>query len=148
MLGFALTICTASYAQTADSTDQSFLGFDLNKQRKLTVLPSIYFKPETNWAFGVSALMYRRFNQKDTISPLSLAGLSFSYTLNDQVLFSMPFKIFLKERILSYCTFVEYEMGVHKYQCVRKLQYRNYPENTFFVALIQKKVSTMLENLL
>ena len=97
LLGSALTICTASFAQTADSTNLSFLGFDLNKQRKLTVLPSIYFKPETNWAFGVSALVYRRFNQKDTISPLSLAGLSFSYTLNDQVLFSMPFKIFLKE---------------------------------------------------
>lgn len=84
-------------AQSADSTLQKFLGFDLNKQRKLTILPTVYFKPETNWAFGVSALTYRRFSKTDTISPLSLAGLSFVYTLNDQVLFSLPFKIFLNE---------------------------------------------------
>ena len=94
-----------------DSTMNKFMGFDLDKQRKLTILPTVYFKPETNWAFGVSALMYRRFNQKDTISPLSLAGLSFVYTLNRQILFSMPFKIFLKEdnyRINGEISFYEY----------------------------------------
>lgn len=97
LLVFFTCITVIGFSQLADSSRQSFLGFDLDKQRKLTVLPTVYFKPETNWAFGVSALMYRRFNQKDTISPLSLAGLSFAYTLNDQVLFSMPFKIFLKQ---------------------------------------------------
>ncbi|MFQ3326680.1 MAG: hypothetical protein ACI8YC_001319, partial [Salibacteraceae bacterium] len=37
LLGFVLAICTAIFAQTTDSTEQYFLGFDLNKQRKLTV---------------------------------------------------------------------------------------------------------------
>lgn len=73
------------------------MGFDLNKERKLTILPTVYYKPETNWAFGISALMYRRISKKDTISPLSLAGLSFLFTLNQQVLFSMPFRLFMKE---------------------------------------------------
>lgn len=97
LLVLAIGVSTSGASQSMDSTYQSFMGFDLNKQRKLTILPAVYFKPETNWAFGVTALMYRRFNQKDTISPMSLAGLSFIYTLNDQVLFSMPFKIFLKQ---------------------------------------------------
>ncbi len=97
LLCSALAFGITGSAQKRDTAQQQFMGFDLQKERKLTILPTVYYKPETNWAFGVSALMYRRLNKSDSISPLSLAGLSFAYTLNNQTLFSMPFRIFFKE---------------------------------------------------
>lgn len=69
---------------------------DLEKERKIVVLPSIYYTPETNWAFGVGGIGFFRFNNKDTLSPLSTVSLSAAYTLNDQILFQVPFRLYFR----------------------------------------------------
>ncbi|UTW61090.1 hypothetical protein KFE98_13825 [bacterium SCSIO 12741] len=70
--------------------------FKLNKPRKWILLPSVYYTPETRWAFGAIGLGFFRFSKEDTLSPISNVGLSLAYTLNDQILFSLPFNLFLK----------------------------------------------------
>jgi len=81
---------------------------DLEKERKFVVLPSVYYTPETSWAFGVVALGFFRFNSKDTISPVSNAGASFSYTLNDQILFQAPFNLYFKHDTMRILGDIDY----------------------------------------
>ncbi|MGB0402652.1 MAG: BamA/TamA family outer membrane protein [Salibacteraceae bacterium] len=97
--------------QSGLDTTQSKGLFDLTKDRKFVVLPSIYYTPETRWAFGAVALGFFRFDKTDTISPISSAGMSFAYTLNDQILFQLPFNLYLskdKYRILGDIDYFRY----------------------------------------
>ncbi len=58
--------------------------------------PIAYFTPETDWAFGaVGVYAFRLKGMKDDSRPsqISLAG---AYTLNNQILFYVPFQIFWK----------------------------------------------------
>ncbi|MBD79490.1 MAG: hypothetical protein CL840_11285 [Crocinitomicaceae bacterium] len=84
---------------------------DLEKERKFVVLPSIYYTPETRWAFGAVAIGFFRFNNEDTISPMSNASMSFAYTMNDQILFQAPFNLYFKKdkfRILGEVAYYNY----------------------------------------
>lgn len=97
--------------QSGKDTTQPVGLFDLSKDRKFVILPSIYYTPETRWAFGAVALGFFRFEKEDTISPISSAGMSFAYTLNDQILFQLPFNLYLKKdkyRILGDVDYFRY----------------------------------------
>jgi hypothetical protein len=68
------------------------------KRYKLTALPIIFYTPETRLGFGASGLFV--FNlKKDSIgAQRSSMSLGFAYTLNKQILFTLPYNIFLKNR--------------------------------------------------
>lgn len=55
------------------------------------ILPSGYYQPETNWAFGLSGVYY--FKSKDLSRISSVAG-SAHYTLNNQFIFNATPKIY------------------------------------------------------
>lgn len=70
----------------------------LDRKYRIVVLPSIYYTPETNLAGGLSAIGVFKTNKKDSVnaktSRIIAAGI---YTLNDQIIFSVPYDVFLKE---------------------------------------------------
>jgi hypothetical protein len=92
--GLILLLSAILFAGSLCAQDKAnFL--DLDRPRKFFIVPAVYYKPETNWSFGFVSAKFFRFSKKDTISPLSRVALGFAYTLNDQILSSVPFQLFI-----------------------------------------------------
>lgn len=106
----SLTAATA-FAQDSTKSPENPI-YSIYKKRKFVLLPSIYYTPETNWSFGAVAIGFFRFNKTDTISPISNVRVQFAYTLNEQIIFRIPFSFYLKE---------------NKYQILGNLSYYDYP---------------------
>jgi outer membrane protein assembly factor BamA len=104
-LSISLLMVFCAYAQRTKKL------IDFEKERKFVALPSIYYTPETNWAFGAAAIGFFRFQKNDTLSPISNASVSMAYTLNDQILFQLPFNLYFKSdsfRLLGELDFYRY----------------------------------------
>lgn len=86
---------------------------DFEKPRRFFIVPSLYYKPETNWAFGFVSAGFFRTTKKDTASHLSRIGLGFAYTLKDQILVSSPFQIFIDSN--KYLVFGEFSFYRYPY---------------------------------
>lgn len=63
-----------------------------------SVLPFLFFLPETDFGFGVGGIMSFRFPGEDTTTAASQMQLGASYTLNDQWLFYLPWRLFWQEQ--------------------------------------------------
>lgn len=85
----------SAYAQNEGKT--TWVQKLQKKDRSWFVTPLVYYTPETRWAFGAAAVGFFKLNKSDSLSPISTAGLSFAYTSNDQILFSIPFRLYFKE---------------------------------------------------
>ncbi|WP_221409578.1 BamA/TamA family outer membrane protein [Marinoscillum furvescens] len=79
-----ITCCTL-FAQ--DSTQ--------NKDKGIIVLPAVFFSPETSLGFGGAGLFYFRTSKDSTAAPSNIQSI-FIYTLENQILFTNPYGIFLK----------------------------------------------------
>jgi outer membrane protein assembly factor BamA len=86
ILIFIISLGTGNIAlaQKADST----------KKIKLLPLPSVFFTPETSWAFGVTVLGF--YTPKDTFTRKSNAQVFFDVTLMGQASFQSDFNIVTK----------------------------------------------------
>lgn len=69
---------------------------DERKKKGLTVLPAVFFSPETSLGFGGAALFYFRNKKHPELRPSSMNGI-FIYTLESQILFTNRYNVFLKD---------------------------------------------------
>ncbi len=90
--GFLLLLCLSGKAQS-----------DSSRRPVYSVLPFAFFLPETDWGFGIGGIMSFRFKGEDTASSVSQVQLGASYTLRNQWLFYLPWRLFwASEKNLSY----------------------------------------------
>ncbi len=88
--------------------------------RKNTLIgyPAGFYLPETRWGIGAAASYNFFVSKKDSISPPGQVQIGFAYTQNRQLLFSLPFQVFWKQRLhsvsgeLSYNDYSFYYYGV------------------------------------
>jgi hypothetical protein len=81
------------------------------KRRFIFAVPVIYYTPETRFAFGASGLAYFNFKNDSLNAPRSVVSLGFVYTQNDQVIFQLPFTLFIRNRAYQ----LYGELGYNKY---------------------------------
>jgi len=78
---------------------------------KNTILPFLFYLPETGLAFGVTGITTFRLKGESTESRPSQIIYSAAYTLKNQVLFYIPYEIYKKENKIRY----KGELGFYKY---------------------------------
>lgn len=78
---------------------------------KKTILPIVYYLPETSLAFGASGMATFRFNGEPQSSKTSSIILGASYTLKNQILFFLPYEIYKNNEKIRY----KGELGFYKY---------------------------------
>ena len=100
---FCLTCTQLEAGITQDSTK--------NDRNSLKGFPIVYFTPETDWAFGLIGIYaFRLKSEADDTRPSQLSIAS-AYTLNNQILFYMPFQIFSQQAKWN----IYGELGYFKY---------------------------------
>ncbi|WP_421868869.1 BamA/TamA family outer membrane protein [Marinoscillum sp.] len=67
-----------------------------DKTSGIIVLPAIFFSPETSLGFGVAGMRYFRTSSDSLARPSNVQAV-FIYTLENQVLATMPFNVFLNK---------------------------------------------------
>ena len=95
-----LSISNKAQGQLLDSAG-------LNK----TVLPIVFYSPETSLGFGGSGLGTFRLNGEPSESKTSSIILGFSYTLKNQILFFLPYEIYKRNEDIR----IKGELGFYKY---------------------------------
>ncbi len=85
-----------SFGLSAQGFFKNLMNPDSVKSRKFFAVPSIYFTPETSWAFGAAGFTYFKLSN-DSITRPSSVRFSAAYTLNKQIIAYLPFQLFLKE---------------------------------------------------
>jgi len=76
---------------------QKKLDRELKKSQRKTsfqILPIVYYTPETDLAFGATAIYMFKMHQKDSLLPFSQIQPSFIYTLNKQVLGTVHYQLY------------------------------------------------------
>jgi len=81
------------------------------KRRSFFALPVIFYTPETRFGFGASGFTFFNFKSDTLFAPKSTVSLGFAFTQNKQMLFTMPYNLFIKNR--SYQLYGE--LGYNKY---------------------------------
>ncbi|MAN04824.1 MAG: hypothetical protein CMI35_17220 [Owenweeksia sp.] len=105
LLLFLLPLRALAQADTseADSIDPYKLNY--------SILPLVYYLPETSVGFGVGGIVTFRFRTEEPDSRPSQFQLGASYTLMDQFLLYFPYRLFWnKSKYLTYG-----ELGYYKY---------------------------------
>ena len=102
---FLLLLFTFSFFFVKSQKDTSKTKF------KAFPLPIVYFTPETDWGFGVVSLFSFRFKNESKQSRVSQFQFGTAYTLRNQLLFYLPFQLYLKNE--HYYAFGE--LGYYKY---------------------------------
>jgi outer membrane protein assembly factor BamA len=69
------------------------------KRYTLIPVPILFYTPETRLGFGASVLSTFNFKSDSIGAPRSNVSLGFAYTQNKQILSSLPFNLFIKNRI-------------------------------------------------
>ena len=97
LLLFLLPLRALAQADTseADSIDPYKLNY--------SILPLVYYLPETSVGFGVGGIVTFRFRTEEPDSRPSQFQLGASYTLMDQFLLYFPYRLFWnKSKYLTY----------------------------------------------
>jgi len=110
----------------AQGNIQKWLNPDSVKARKVFGVPTIYFTPETNWAFGAAGFAYFKLD-KDSLTRPSSVRFGAAYTLNKQVLAFLPYQLFLKRN--KY--WLNGELAFYRYPYFFRGVGNDYPEGTF-----------------
>ena len=86
---------------TLTAEEEILLRKKLDKELKrsernlhVSVLPTIYYTPETRFAFGAVGILNFRFNKSDTLLPVSRISPTFVYTLNEQMITQVGFDLY------------------------------------------------------
>ena len=113
MKAFKITTCfillllfsVPAYAQP-DSTKTK-------KRVKVYGVPLLFYTPETRFGFGASGICLFNFKKDSLRSARSSVNLGFTYTQNRQVLFFLPYNLFLNNR--SYHVYGEFAYNRYFY---------------------------------
>ena len=81
------------------------------KKNSLVGLPIVFLTPETSWGFGGAGVYTFRLDTSGVFNRPSQIQLGLAYTLNDQILFYLPFQLFLKDRKYNFYG----EFGYYRY---------------------------------
>ena len=81
------------------------------KRSRLIGLPIVFLSPETSWGFGVAGVYTFKLPEESDISRPSQIQLGAAYTLEDQILFYLPFQVFYKDRKYNFYG----ELGYYRY---------------------------------
>lgn len=81
-----------SFNQQAQVSQKSF------QDKKMIAYPLGFFSPETRAGLGFAATLNFRPVKGDTVSPVSQISMGAAFTQNKQLLLSVPFSLYLKER--------------------------------------------------
>ncbi len=82
-----------------------------DKRSSFIPLPIAFFTPETNWGLGAAGVYSFRFEGDSLGSRPSQFQFGFAYTLRNQLLFYLPFQLFLKNGKYK----VYGELGYYRY---------------------------------
>ena len=102
LLGCALLLSTGVFLPASLSAQA-----DSAKTERF-ILPLVYYTPETTWSFGAAGVMTF---QLDSLSPRSQVQLGVAYTLNNQLLFYLPFQLYTRGDQLRFTG----ELGYYRY---------------------------------
>lgn len=81
------------------------------KRRFIAALPIAFYTPETRLGLGVSGIMMFNFKNDSVNAPRSTISLGIAFTQNKQILFNLPYNLFIKNR--SYHLYGE--IAFHKF---------------------------------
>lgn len=81
---------------SADMSAQKSGGFLKNK--RVIGYPIGFYSPETRMGIGVAGTVNFRPLKKDSLSPVSQISLGAAFTQNEQMIFSVPFSVYLDNR--------------------------------------------------
>jgi outer membrane protein assembly factor BamA len=93
-LAFVLLLGISARSYAREPTDT----LKPKKRYVVTALPVIFYTPETRFGFGASGIYLFNFKTDSLFAQKSSVNLGFAYTQNKQVLFYLPFNLFLKNR--------------------------------------------------
>lgn len=88
------------------------------KRYLFTGLPIVFYTPETRFGFGAAGVCIFNFRNDTLNAPRSTVNLGFTYTQNKQILFNLPYTLFLRNRL---------------YQLYGELAYNRYNYNFYGV---------------
>jgi len=112
LVGF-LCIC-----QTIYSTNEPVDSLKPKKRILVSGFPVLFYTPETRFGFGAAGICIFNFKNDSLFAPRSSVNLGFTYTQNKQVLFYLPYTLFIKNR---------------SYQVYGELAYNRYTYNFYGV---------------
>lgn len=88
------------------------------KRYLISGFPIVFYTPETRFGFGAAGVCIFNFKSDTLMAPRSSVNLGFTYTQNKQVLFYLPYVLFIKNR---------------KFQAYGELAYNRYNYNFYGV---------------
>lgn len=83
----------------------------IKKRRTISGFPVLFYTPETRFGFGAAGICTFNFKKDSINAPRSSFSLVFAYTQNKQIIFNLPYFLFLKNR--EYLVYGE--IGYNKY---------------------------------
>lgn len=84
------------------------------RKSKLFALPLAFYAPETDWGFGAAGIYTFRLQGEQLTSRPSQLQLGFAYTLNQQILFYLPFQFYKQQE--AYNLYGEVGYYLYTYQ--------------------------------
>lgn len=107
-----------------------FSGDSLKTKKRyfITGFPVLFYTPETRLGYGASGLMLFNFKNDSIHAPRSTVTIGFAYTQNKQVLFNLPFNLFVKNREYHYYGEIAYNKFFYNFYGVGNEQDPNYVE--------------------
>ena len=89
---FTLVSFTVLKAQGVADTSKT------KKRYLVSGFPVVFYTPETRFGYGLTGIFIFNFKKDSLMAPKSSVNLGFAYTQNKQVLFTLPFNLFVKQR--------------------------------------------------
>ena len=90
--------------------------------------PILFYTPETRFGFGAAAVCIFNFKKDSIMAPRSSINLGFTYTQNKQVLFYLPYVLFIKNRAYQAYGELAYNRYNFNFYGVGNRQPENYVE--------------------
>lgn len=101
-----------SIFNNASVLGQNNLNKKKDKQHKdLFIRPTIFYTPETNLAFGGIGIYPFRFKKETPTTRPSQVTLLAAYTLNKQVIFSLPYQLFVRKQQYNFYGKLSYNLS-------------------------------------
>ncbi len=92
ILFFFLICCSAGQAQFFNDSIQRA------KRRIIAGVPVLFYTPETRFGYGLSGFCIFNWKKDSVLARRSSVSLGFAYTQNKQILFYLPYNLFIKNR--------------------------------------------------
>jgi hypothetical protein len=98
------------------------------KRISLSALPVVFYTPETRFGFGASGILLFNFKNDTLQSQKSSVNIGFAYTQNKQVLFYLPFNLFVNNRAYQFYGEAGYNKFFYNFYGVGNEQPENFVE--------------------